>query len=178
MPDDLADRLNAHAAEQQRKKQLATEPRTLEQQSPRERGETFITKNARIEYEHLRMLLKERADKVRSEIGSLPEIVITGSYIQLGHVALDHHFVQMNPTEPNNQLVLSIGLAPHKSFMVENPPQSVTYKLTAGAAPDSGRIVWVGIGAGANNLGQLETETLADVALERLVQYYIMHTKR
>jgi hypothetical protein len=121
MSDDLADQLRAPAAEQQRKKQLEAEPRSLEQQSRRERGEAFITKNGRPEYEHLKNLLKERAQKVRSEIGNQPEILVTGSYIQMGHVALHHQFEQLIPTQPNNQLILKIRLAPHKSFMVKIP---------------------------------------------------------
>jgi hypothetical protein len=107
-----------------------------------------------------------------------PEIVVTGSYIQIGHVALHHYFEQLIPTEPNNQLILSVRLAPYKSFMVENPPQAVTHKLTAGAAPDCSRIVWVGIGAGGGRLGQLDSATLAEFAADLLVEYYCKHTKR
>jgi hypothetical protein len=134
--------------------------------------------NARSEYEHLVRLLKKRAEQIRSEIGDLREIVITGSYIQIGHVALYYRFDQPNPNQPNNELVLSIGLAPYKSFMVENPPQPVTHKLTAGAAPDFSRIVWVGIGAGGGRLGQLDSAMLAEFAADLLVEYYCKHTKR
>jgi hypothetical protein len=88
MSDYLAERLKTHAAEQQRKKQAETEPRPLEQQSIQRRGEAFISMNARSEYEYLVCLLKERAEQIRSELGNLPEIVVTGSYIQIGHVAL------------------------------------------------------------------------------------------
>jgi hypothetical protein len=178
MSDYLAERLKTHAAEQQRKKQIETEPRPLEQQSLQTRGEAFISMNARSEYEHLVRLLKKRAEQIRSEIGDLREIVITGSYIQIGHVALYYRFDQPNPNQPNNELVLSIGLAPYKSFMVENPPQPVTHKLTAGAAPDFSRIVWVGIGAGGGRLGQLDSAMLAEFAADLLVEYYCKHTKR
>ena len=179
MSDYLADRLKAHAAEQQRKTQRETEPRPPEQQSPQQRGEAFITANARSEYEHLKDLLKGRAEQIRSETGNVPEIVVTGSYIQMGHVALHHYFDHLVPTQPNNQLDLAIGLAPHKSFMVDNPPQPVTYKLTAGAASDCSRIVWVVVaGAGVGRLAEFDSATLADFALDRLTEYYINHITR
>jgi hypothetical protein len=177
MSDYLAERLKAHAAEQQRKKQAETGPQLLEQQSLQTRGEAFISMNARSEYEHLVCLLNERAEQIRSELGNLPEIVVTGSYIQIGHVALHHYFEQLIPTEPNNQLILSVALAPYKSFMVENPPQAVTHKLTAGAAPDCSRIVWVGIGAGVGSLGEFDSTALAEFGVHMLVEYYLAQTK-
>ncbi len=175
MSDYLAERLKAHAAEQQRQKQLETEPRPLEQQSLQKRGEAFVAANARSEYENLKRLLKERAEAIRSEIGNLREIVITESHIQIGHFALYHHFDQLIPNEPKNELVLSVGLAPHKSFMFGNPPQPVIHKLIAAAAPDCNRIVWVGV---VGRLGQFDSDTLAVDALDMLVRYYINHTRR
>jgi hypothetical protein len=171
MSDYLAEQLKTNAAEQQRRKRAETEPRSPEQQSLQTRGEAFISKHARSEYEHLVHLLKVRAEKIRSETGNSPEIVITRSHIQLGRVALYYDFDQ--PSPPNNELILSIGLAPHKQGMFTgNTHVPVRHRLEAGAAQDCSRIVWVG------KLGQFDSATLAEVAANMLVEYYCKNTKQ
>jgi hypothetical protein len=80
-----SEQLKTYAAELQRRKRAETEPRSPEQQDLRTRAEAFISKHARSEYEHLMDLLKERAEKIRSETGTSPEIIVTESYIQLRH---------------------------------------------------------------------------------------------
>jgi len=59
-------------------------------------------------------VLKERAEKIRSETGNLPEIVVTGSGIQLRHMALRYSFDQPIVNGPNNELILFSGLTPRK----------------------------------------------------------------
>jgi len=54
-------------------------------------------------------VLKERAEKIRSETGNLPEIVVTGSGIQLRHMALRYSFDQPIVNGPNNELILSVA---------------------------------------------------------------------
>ena len=172
MSDEIVERLKRHVAEEARKKQAEIEPRNPEQQSPQKRGEAFITAHARSEYDNLVRLLKERAEKIKSEHGELPEIVVTGSCVQLGHVALYYKFEQLVASLPDNTLVLSLGLAPHKHVMFGNPPEPVRHQLKAAAPQDCSRIVWVG------KLGQFDSATLVEVALDMLVEYYCKHTKK
>jgi hypothetical protein len=173
MSDHLAERLKAHAGEQQRRKQAETEPRSPEQQSLQMRGEAFISEHALSEYEHLVDLLKERAEKIRSETRNSPEIVVTGSYIQLGHVALHYRFDRPSANPPKNELVLSIGLAPYKHVISGgNTYMPVHHKLEAGAAQDCTRILWV------NSQGVFDSAELAEFALDMLTHYYCRHTKK
>ncbi len=136
------------------------------------KGEAFISEHALSEYAHWVDLLKEGAEKIRSETGNSPEIVVTGSHIHLGNVALYYRFERPSAKPPINELVLSVGLAPHKHVMFGYPPEPVTHKLTAAAAQDCTRIVWV------HKQGVFGTTELAEFALDILTNYYCSHTKK
>jgi len=167
MSDNLAERLRRHAEEQPRRKQAE-----VEQQGLQKSRETFISDHARSEYENLIRLLKERVEEIRSDIGKLPEFVVTGSCIQLGRVALYYTFDQPVVNHPTNQLVLSLGLAPLKQVMFGNEPQPARHQLQAVAAPDGNTLVWQG------KLGQFDSAELAERALEMLIDYYCRHTSK
>jgi hypothetical protein len=167
MSDYLAERLKSHAEEQARTKQAE-----VQQQNLRNPHEAFICDYARSEYQELVRLLKERVEKIRSDGGNLPEFVVTGSYIQLGHVALYYSFDQPVVNRPDNELILSLGLAPFKQVAFGRPPTPERHKLEAVPGPNYSRIAWLGA------LGQFDSAELADRALKMLVEYYCRHTKK
>ena len=111
----LAERLKSQAEEQQRKKQAEIELQRLQKNR-----DAFISDHAPRKYENLVRLLKERVERIRSGTGKLPEIVVTGSCIQLGHVAMYHAFDRHAANPPTNELALSLGVAPHQllSFLI------------------------------------------------------------
>lgn len=165
--DYLADRLRSDAEERRRRKQAE-----VEQQRFQKTREALISELARSEYENLVRLLKERVEKIRSDVGNLPEFVVTGSYIQLGRMALYYTFDQPVVNHPTNELVLSLGLAPLKQVMFGSQPQPAIHKLQAVAAPDRSTLVWRG------KLGQFDSAELAEFALEMLIEYYCRQTSK
>ena len=110
--DYLADRLRSHAEERRRRR--ASRSRTTKAARRLARRSSLST---HVQTENLVRLLEERVEKIRVDVGNLPEFVVTGSYIQLGRMALYYTFDQPVVNHPTNELVLSLGLAPLKQVM-------------------------------------------------------------
>jgi hypothetical protein len=109
MSDELANQFKAHAAEQERRKLIQAERQDLQK-----KRDEWVYTMAAYEYEDLVQFMKEEVEDTRSKTGNSPEFTVSGSCIQLGHVALYFQFNQPVVNRRNNQLVLSLGLAPNK----------------------------------------------------------------
>jgi hypothetical protein len=164
MSDELAEKLKAHTAEQQRRKLIEIEHQKLQKSH-----DSFVCGYARYEYDDLVDLMKQKVEETRSKTGNSPELTLAGSYIQLGHVALYFQFDQPVVNRPDNQLVLRLGLAPNKHGPFGSGPTPVIHRLEAMEAHNR-EIIWVG------KLGRFKSDELAKIALEMLVDYYCQHT--
>jgi hypothetical protein len=164
MSDALADRL----------KKLAEQKRTDDTQEQQvrnfqERVNEFIANKARPEYERFLTLIQQRIAEVNPSLGDLPPFQYSPLLIQQGNAAAFTHFDKPILNQPNNALLLSFGPHPHAMYLLSEPPPSRRYRLQAAASDSLDRIVWTG------DLGELETEQLADFILEHLTQYYLDH---
>ena len=164
MADNLADRLKSLAREHARGKQAE-----IDQQKFQERVHTFISDNARSEYDNLIRLLKACAEQMNSSLGDLPRFVPSAYFLQQGNMALYFHFDKPIINRPDNALVFSVGPMPNTMYFLGAPPSPVRYRLQAAASDDLTSIVWVG------DLGELTSAQLVDVVLEQLTVYYLQH---
>ncbi len=168
MSDELADQINAHKAERERKRLIQ-----VEQQDLQNTRDEWLYAMAGYAYEDLVQFMKEEVEDTRSKTGNSPEFIVAGSYIQLGHVALHFQFDQPVVNRRTNQLVLSLGLAPNKlGPFSTNGPAPERYKMEATEDWDKREVFWVG------NLGRLRTKDLAKLALQKLVDYYRRHAPK
>ena len=98
--DDLAKRLEKLAREHAQQKQAE-----IDQRSSGDLANRFVSDHTREEYDNLKRLLLERAEEMNSKKnGGLPPFVLSGSSIQLGHVALYFSFDQPIVNRPDNRL--------------------------------------------------------------------------
>ena len=160
MSDELVDQLKAHAAEHQRRMLVETAQRNFQKSR-----DEFVCKHARNAYEELVRLMKEKVEEVKAKPGNSHEFVVAGHYIQLEHVALYYSFDQPIVDHPDNELVLSLGVAPFKDVFGFSPKPE-RHKLEAISEGDNREIVWVG------KLGRFNSAELAELALKMLVDYY------
>ena len=167
MSDELADQLKAHAADQERRKLLQTEQQNLQKSR-----EVFVYSQASHAYGDLVQFMKEEVEDTRSKTGNSPEFTVTGSYFQLGHVALYFQFDQPVVNRRNNELVLSFALAPNKHGPLSTAPIPEVHRLEAVEDWDKREILW------ASKPGRLKTKELAKWAIEILVDYYRRHSSR
>jgi len=135
--DNLEERLKNRAQEHARGKQAKTD-----QQSFRERANTFISDHAREEYDNLIRFLNERVEERNANVGNLPKFVIRGSSVQLGHMALCLEFDQLIMNPADYVLVLKVGLAPFKKPLFGREPTPERYKLRATTSDDLRSILW------------------------------------
>ncbi len=163
MSDTLSDRLKRLAEEKR-----ASETREQQGRTFQERVNDFITNNARPEYERLVILIQKRIAEVNPALGDLPQFQYSPLMIQQGNAVAATYFDKPIFNMPNNALLLSFGPHPNAMYFSE-PPPSRRYRLQAAASDSLDRIVWTG------DLGELETEQLADFVLEHLTQYYLDH---
>jgi hypothetical protein len=167
MSDELADQLKAHAAERERRRLIQAEQHERE----RER-EAWVYSMAAYEYEDLVQFMKDEVEDTKSKTGNSPEFTVAGSYIQLGHVALYFQFGQPEVNRRNNQLVLSLGLAPSKHGPLSTLLIAEVHKLEAVEDWEKREILWTG------KLGLLKTKDLAKMGLQKLVDYYRRHAPK
>jgi hypothetical protein len=124
----------------------------------------------REEYDWLMHLLKERVEEWNASRGDLPEIVMTGSSLQLDRYKLYLEFDQLWPQPTNYVLVLKVGLGQNSLFWSE--PPAVRHKMQPTASDDRGSIVWTHT---LDNVAPFTTEELAEFALDMLTGYYSRH---
>jgi len=161
MSDELADQLKAHAAKQERRRLLEAE-----QQNLQKIREEWLYSLAAYEYEDLVRYMNEEVEDTKSKTGNSPEFMVSGSYIQLGHVALYRQFDQPVVNRRNNQLVFTLGLAPNKHGPLSTAPTPEVHRLEAVEDWDKREIYWEG------KLGRVKTKDLAKLGLQMLVDYY------
>jgi hypothetical protein len=124
------------------------------------------------EYKDLMRLLKERVEEMNANSGNLPQFVVKGSTIQLGHIILHLDFDPRYANSTDFVLVLRVGYAPFKKPLFGSEPPAVRHMLQPIASYDLGSVVWV---HKTGNLGQLESTELAEFALDLLTGYYRKH---
>lgn len=166
MSDNLSDRLKNLAAEHAKGKQAETE-----HQKFIEKVNTFISDNARTEFDSFVRLLKARAEQMNTEIGDLPKFEPGGYFIEQGNMALYYHFDKPIMNAPDNRFLLSIGPGPNTMYFFEHPPAPVRYQLQAAASDDLTCVVWTG------DLGEVTTAQVVDTMLEQLTMYYLEHKR-
>ena len=139
------------------------------QQSFRQRANRFIFDHAREEYDYLISRLKERIEEKNANPGNLPQFVLHGSTVELGHTALYLEPDQL-PTEPEVYLLtLKLGLAPFKKPLFGTGPPPQRKRLRATASADLSSVLWV------NDLGEFTSDLVVEFALDLLTSYYCRH---
>ena len=167
MSDPLAERLRKLALQK-----VQGEQADKDEHARLERAFALISDNARAEFDRLIVVVAKRAEELNPQIGDLPKYNVSPSQhmVEQGNAAAYLVFDKPILNRPENALLLSFG--PHRNAMFifdRQPPAPVRYRLEAAATDAIDGIVWVG------DLGELDTQRLADMVLEILTTYYLEH---
>jgi hypothetical protein len=162
MSDQLADRLKRLAEQHAKGKRAESDEIAFQQ-----RVASFISGNARGEFERLLRLVKENAERVNPTLGELPQYRLAGHMVQQGNMAAYFSFDQPIINHPDNALMLTVAPAPNTIYFFGDAPEPVRFRMQAAASDQLDRIVWVG------DLSEVSSEQLADLALEQLTTYYL-----
>lgn len=165
----LADRLKEMARQQEAR--IAGEHAV---EVTQERINEFISRNARPEFDRLLRVVGDKISEVNPALDNLPHFVPNSdnSMIMQGSVAAFIHFDKPMTNAPDNRLLITFGFRPDAMFFDEDArPDTLRYVLQAAATEDLGTIVWEG------QLGELNSEQLADFTLESLTTYFLDYGK-
>jgi hypothetical protein len=165
----LADRLKEMARQQEAK--LSSEKAV---ELTQEKIDEFITANARPEFEHLLKSIGSKIAEVNPALDNLPRFVPNSdnSMVMQGNVAAYINFDKPMINRPDNRLLISFGFRPDAMFFNEDDrPESLRYVLQAATTEGLNALVWEG------QLGELNSDQLADFTLETLTTYFLEHSK-
>jgi hypothetical protein len=164
MSDSLAERLNQKHAF--RRQVLQTEQDKINFQR---RVDTFISDNARPEYDRMMASLKQRVEEVNAALRDLPPFQVGGQMVTQDNCVASWYFEKPITNAPRNRLTVGIGTHPNAMYFNTRRPDPERYQFQAAANDSLDEMVWVG------GAGEFTSDGLIDFALEQLTSYYLVH---